>query len=126
MQWQSNYQQQSKFNSAIIKIKRMNAVWGNIHRCVRTGDMGAMEWELDIAWAELEADTSKPQLDEYNKINKEISEVKNRNSKNLKEYRDKKSGVYQALLKKWIFLFKIEKHQGWRTAYYDPAEEELD
>jgi len=114
-------QQQSKFNAGVRKIARMDRIWYNVHRHIRSGDLTSLKWELDIAWAELEADASDDHVIELGKMDKDILIAEKEPSSS-----QKKAKMYRALMAKWIFLFRIEKTQGWRTAYHNPMDEELD
>lgn len=115
-----NEQQQSKFNAGVRKIARMDRIWYNIHKFIRAGELNSLKWELDIGWAELEADASDDQVNQIAEMDKDILNAEKELDKNQKN-----SKLYHTLMAKWILLFRVEKSQGWRTAYYDPSEDEL-
>jgi len=104
---------QSRFNSATFKIYRLNNCWSNVNKHWREADFQSMNWELDIIWSELWCDATKDHKEIVENINKSVKKAKN------------KEQFINALVKKWHFLFEVEKDQGLGKSYYDPEEYSL-
>ena len=103
---------QSKYNSGMLKIGRLNICWMNCSNAWRNADLSRLGLELDLGWLELEADSRKEDQEVMLNLDKSISHSKGNNK-------------WFTLKKKWIALLRIEKGQGLGKAYHDDSEDEL-
>jgi hypothetical protein len=113
--------QSSKVNAGQLIIFRLNSLWNNVIHYWRTGQDDKLAWELDMIWFELSADVVKKELEEYERLNQELNKAKT-----IQDLVERRKRVFNALSQKWMFLKRIEKHQGLGKTYRDPTEDELD
>ena len=119
-------QKLSKYNGAIAQLYRLDALWQDTHRHSRSGKLKEWNWDLDRIWCELAADASQKKNDGDNKESDEeifegfhskISEaLKNKDFEEL----------YHTLLKKEIFLRKLQNKQGKGAAYEESVDEYME
>jgi len=102
----------SKYNSAIAQLYRIDALWIKAHRSAIGGDLLGWNWVLDRIWCELAANVKDDKVKIFNDFVVEISDIKG-----------KKDILYHVLLRKEIFLRKIQNDQGKGDAYADSIEE---
>ena len=124
----------SRFNSGMLINLRMNNLWVLTHNYARKGNYSDWSGVLDRLWCELSADVTDDKAgDEINKkfedIEKELAKVGVTNWSKVHGFaeRDAKAKLimtkqYRLLMKKEIFLRKLQNKQGKGTAYYDESE----
>ena len=110
---------QSKYNSAALKLMRMNESWTNCRRYWRKGDYQSLNEELKLIWLELQTD-SRPD------DRKVIMKLKEDYALLLRERKgpSREKKIFDLLEMKWELLFDIEKAQGLGKSYVDPTEDE--
>lgn len=131
----------SKINSAVIVNINLNNLFVDFTRHYRTGKYLSANSDLDCIWIILGGDigikkdkTDDKTEDSYNVIEKELSEsgtlqdsvqVKGFDPIDDKQL-DKLKGQKVVLLKKAMFLRKLQNKQGKGTAYQDEKEGDFD
>jgi hypothetical protein len=113
---------QSKFDSGMFKILRLNRGWDNCHKYYRNADLRNLNKELNLIWRELKTDAEKNESGKVERINMKLRLIK----KNVKSPLTRKGMLARALEKKWDILYAIEKKQGLGKRYINPDEDELD
>lgn len=123
----------SKINSAMIVNITLNELWKDSFRHFRDGKYSSWNNDLDAIWTILggEPDTDET---EYNKINKQLIELGNISNgiepcgfnKITKELINKLNNQKSILLKKALFLRRLQNTQGKGTAYHDADEDYMD
>ncbi len=111
---QENNELLSKFNEAGAQLFRIGNLWTACHYYRKRGNLSQWNVHLDSVWLELSAD-AKPEHEK--KIN-------NFNSLILK-YKGHKDIVYQILMKKEMFLRKLQNAQGKGSTYQDPDADDM-
>ena len=133
-------QSQSKYNSAMAQLYRLNDLWNKSHEFAIKGNYDAYKFTLDRAWVELAPDCSDKQVQtkkEYllllNKISKTLRNIQlgKKPDKRLspsmeKDERITRGRYYSALQRYEIFLRKILNSQGKGSAYRDVSSEEIE
>jgi len=126
----------SKFNSGMLINLRLNNLWILTHNYARKGLYSDWSGVLDRIWCELSADI--PDSEEGIKTNKlfdnieiELSVVGVTNWGRIDGFQEKDAKMklfmtkqYRLLMKKEIFLRKLQNKQGKGTAYYDESEDD--
>ena len=132
----------SKINSGMLINLRLNDLWKDAHRHARAGKYSAWNDDLDRVWCELGGD--EKEIDEDDKDYEDSSDDKY--NKLTLAYADACKGVKKlvgfqthtsdskvsfaaqkkALIKKEIFLRRLQNQQGKGTAYHDSAEDYMD
>lgn len=105
----------SQFNSAISILMRLDNLWKDTHTHMRQGDMVKWNWDLDRVWCELAADADEADFATFDKYVAEIALQK-----------DNKSLLYHVILRKEIWLRKLENKQGKGTSYKDSVSDYMD
>ena len=133
----------SKINSGMLIVLRLNDLWKDSHRHSRAGQYSKWNDDLDRVWCELASD-SKPLTDKEKKAGKlsaddEYDALTLAYAVSCKD--GKKTGGFEkptegfkvssakqkvALIKKEIFLRKLQNIQGKGTAYHDSSEDYMD
>ena len=125
----------SKFNSGMLINLRLNNLWILTHNYARKGLYSDWSAVLDRLWCELAGDISdddkgKAIEESFYKIDEEIAKVGVTNwGKTHEGFAEKTQALkllqtkqYRLLMKKEIFLRKLQNKQGKGTAYYDESE----
>jgi len=124
----------SRFNSGMLINLRLNNLWVLTHNYARKGHYSDWSGVLDRLWCELSADIGDDDAGE--KTNKKFYDIEEELNKvgvtNWSKYggfegKDAKAKLimtkqYRLLMKKEIFLRKLQNKQGKGTAYYDESE----
>ncbi len=119
----------SKYNSGALINMRLNDLWQDAHRHKRKGKYSDWNGDLDAVWCELAGDVKEgsDKDKDFMKINLKLAEYKpilnwdenagfkKMNNDSLK----KKSFQYFYLIKKEVFLRRLQNVQGKGTAYGD-------
>lgn len=109
---------QSRYNSALLKLGRMNESWMTCRRHWRVGDYVSLYDELRLIWKELVADATKDQKEEFKKyVNNYKNKLKEKNFLTLKQE------IFEILSELWDFLTVVEKEQGLGKSYINPEED---
>lgn len=123
----------SKFNSGALINLRLNNLWVLTHNHARTSNYSEWNSLLNRIWCELAADTVEGGEEEkdLNAIEQELSKagVKNWNSttgfeKTTYEEMKTRTKQYRLIMKKEIFLRRLQNKQGKGTAYYDNTQDD--
>jgi len=133
----------SKINSGMLIVLRLNDLWKDAHRHARDGRYSKWNDDLDRVWCELASD-SKPLTDkekkagalsadeEYDKLTltfaEECGDIEKPTGfqKHSKDAKSKFAAQKRALIKKEIFLRRLQNIQGKGTAYHDSSEDYMD
>jgi len=110
---------QSKYNSAALKLMRMNESWTNCRRYWRSGKYNALNEELKLIWLELQTDARPDDRESIKAMKKEYAKLLN-----VKKGPERDKRIFDLLEAKWELLFDIEKAQGLGKSYVDPTEDE--
>lgn len=127
----------SKINSAMIVNMTLNELWKDSFRHFRDGKYLSWNNDLDTIWTILggEPDIENSPIEKnYNEINKELSNLGNLFNelevrgfdKINKECIIKLNKQKSVLLKKALFLRRLQNRQGKGTAYHDADEDYMD
>jgi len=135
--------QTSKINSGMLIVLRLNDLWKDSHKHARDGQYAKWNDDLDRVWCELASD-EKPLTEKEIKAGKLTAEAEYdkwtlayaeacKDIKKLTGFQKpdesaKFSAAAQkaALIKKEIFLRKMQNIQGKGTAYHDSSEDYMD
>jgi hypothetical protein len=117
----------SKLNSGMLQIFRLDFLWKERHTHARRGDYSKWNEDLDSIWCELAGDVQEGDSNEkkYNQLDLEYSKSlittkqkkgfeKSSSEEVISRIRQKK-----ALMKKELFLRRLQNTQGKGTAYND-------
>ena len=119
----------SKFNSGALINMRLNNLWVDSHTHKRNGKYLSWNGDLDAVWCELGGDVKEEDESnkKYNEIEEQLSKLSpilNWNSHgqydNLTtELKLLQNKQYRILIKKELFLRRLQNKQGKGTAYDD-------
>ena len=126
----------SEYNSAFFMNKRLHELWEDSNKHKRSGAYAQWNGDLDAVWCELGSDVAEDgeQEKKFQKINLELKEcnpVLNWNASSQFDASSqkmllKKTQQYQVLMKKEIFLRRLQNKQGKGTKYIDPDEDDFE
>ena len=127
----------SKINSAMIVNMTLNELWKDSFRHFRDGRYLSWNNDLDTIWTILggEPDVEKSDIEkDYDNINKELIKEGNLSNgieskgfnKVDKEYLNKLNRLKSILIRKALFLRRLQNKQGKGTAYHDADEDYMD
>lgn len=138
-------EKKSKFSSGLNIVMRLDELWKDTHKHSRNGEYGLWNTDLDRIWLELardlkEEDEEKVNQTSYNEANEkfkgfegEIADVGNfedtinDNFKGLtKEDVKKRNSQYNLLMKKQLFLARLENELGKGTTYSEGDDDDFD
>lgn len=102
----------SIYNAAISQLYRLDQLWQDCHRYRNSGQLMKWNYTMDSIWTELGSDAQKGDVEGFDEFIKFIIENK-----------DNKGKLYQILMKKEIWLRKLQNTQGKGTAYEDILED---
>lgn len=122
----------SKYNSASLMNMRLNNLWILVNEHARKGHYNEWNAALDRIWCELASDVKENSDEEkyFININTELGNLglKSWGAKgfNILDYKEKLSMTkqYMVLMKKEIFLRRLQNKQGKGTAYYDESDDD--
>lgn len=112
---QVNEEKKSKYNAAVSQIYRLDSLFQKATLSRSVGNLKRWNWILDGIWIELASDASE----EHEKI---FTDFVNE----IVKYKDNKAMMYQTLMKKEIWIRKLQNKQGKGTAYQDGSEDDFD
>lgn len=124
----------SRYNSAELENRALDALWKQAQNFCSAGLYDKWNISLDLLWGILAGDVSEkdPEQQKYIDFSKEISETGILASPNVTGFSSEKKSVetrakqYAILLRKHIWLKRLQNSQGKGTAYQDPFEDELE
>ncbi len=133
----------SKINSGMLINLRLNDLWKDAHRHARAGKYSKWNDDLDRVWCELGGDvkplTEKEKKDKKKGNEEEYDELTLKYAKSCKnvpditgfqkhskEAKTSFAKQKQSLIKKEIFLRRLQNTQGKGTAYHDSSEDYMD
>lgn len=133
----------SKFSSGLNIIMRLDELWKDTHRHARDGLYKMWNLDLDRIWLELSRDLKEEKTEElegystiekeFNKFDKEISDLgvisdteKEGFKKLTPEDIKNRNNFYKILMRKQLFLARLENKLGKGTTYEDLEDEDLD
>lgn len=124
-------QKQSKFNSTIAILMRIDILWKDAHHHSRAGSYDKWNIDLDRVWCELAADVEEGKDDDkkFDTLNETINNIgfkKPINPKTGARVLINKCSLYMAIMKKEIFLRKLQNKQGKGVAYEESIEDYMD
>ncbi len=105
----------SKYNSAVSELTRIDFLFQAGNNWKSQGRYDKWNEKLDTIWMELAADGTKAHYKKFDIYTRLII----RNFSN-------KQRLYHILMKKQIFLKKLQNDLGKGTAYYDPDDDLLE
>lgn len=138
MAWKKDYNeeveesQQSRINAAGLINSTLEKLWLDSYNAMAVGKYMLWNTKLDSIWAILGGDEKEgSEVDkEITKINLQIYKNGNLKSKTGNGFDEKENPnnavQYQLLLKKSVFLRRLQNKQGKGTAYENPDMEDFD
>ncbi len=102
----------SVYNAAISQLYRIDKLWQDCHSYRNSGQLMKWNYKLDSIWTELASDATKDHFEDFDEFIEFIIKSK-----------DNKGKLYQVLMKKEIWLRKLQNTQGKGTAYEDVLED---
>lgn len=136
-------QQLSKINSGMLIILRLNELWKDAHRHARKGNYSKWNDDLDRVWCEIGGDEKEVDEDDkdyskssdvlYKKLTLDYADTCKEGNNKPKGFEQLDSNAKisitkqkQALIKKELFLRRLQNKQGKGTAYHDSSEDYMD
>ena len=133
----------SKINSGMLIVLRLNDLWKDAHRHSRGGQYSKWNDDLDRVWCELASDekpltakekkagnlTAEEEYDKWTLVYaKACQNGKKTNgfAKPDEKFKISSATQKQALIKKEIFLRRLQNIQGKGTAYHDSMDDYMD
>ena len=125
----------SKINSAMIVNMTLNELWKDSFKHSRAGLYLSWNNDLDTIWTILGGEPDAKQLEkDYNNINSELFKIGNlSNSSECRGFNridadtlNKLTKQKAILLRKALFLRRLQNTQGKGTAYHDADEDYMD
>lgn len=123
----------SKYNSGIAQIYRLDNLWKDVNRHSREGKYLLWNEDLDRIWSELARDLKETEfklkekeINELDSIIANVQPFKDGGSgfnPTTKEDNTKRNEQYKALMKKELFLRRLENFVGKGTAWEDEEED---
>ena len=111
----------SKINSAGFELARMDALWTKCHLYREHGNLAKYNDILDSLWTEIGSGLNP----DNKKDNKYIQQMSDFNTKIIRN-RKNRNILNQYLMKKHIFLKRLQDLQGKGTAYQDEDEDAIE
>lgn len=111
--------QRSKLNAGGLDLIRLHNIWERCHVAKRSGRLSNWNDELDCAWTELAGDLDP-------KSNKELFDQYNLLIKLIVKYRRDKVILNQILMRKQIFLKRLQNKLGKGTAYIEDGQDDFE
>lgn len=127
--------QVSQYNEAVAKLMRIGSLWTMAHSSAIQRNYYKWNAVLDEVWKELAADTEKEGTEESDIDNFNLSLSKLQPlyqigstgfNKQDKSSKDKMAKQYTILVKKEIYLRRLQNKLGMGTKYKDMYEDEID
>lgn len=125
----------SKYSGAIAQLYRIDDLWKDVHKHSRQGDFVKWNLDLDRLWSELSEDIkdNSPEDLEFKKINKVLADNGLFNMKRPVGFSSPSAKdlgshglMYVLLLRKEIFLRRLQNKQGKGAKYEDSIEDYMD
>lgn len=125
----------SKINAAALINLIIAKLWEDSHRNSRTGDLSKWNADLNCIWVELAGDveSESDQENEFKKIETEIvnsGSLSKKKATGFEQVTDNEilrhAKQHNLLMKKAVFLKRLQNAQGKGTAYQDNADDYMD
>jgi hypothetical protein len=123
--------QTSKINSGFLQVQRLDTLWRETHNAAKVGNYKLWNEMLDRIWCELGGDVREGDENEkkYDMLLREYAQIIMPNKKggfDIVSDEERLSIVKQKmiLIKKELFLRRLQNIQGKGTAYDDSEDEE--
>lgn len=127
----------SKINSAGLQNLSLHELWKEARNHARAGNFQKWNADLDMIWGELfdfdfKSKKENNPVEEFNKLNEVIYKLGTLNPPAIIGFSDNRvlddirAKQYLALLKKHVWLKKLQNIMGKGTAYRDPYEDEFE
>lgn len=125
----------SRYNSAADQLQRIGQLWKEANTCAKQGSHHEWNRILDTIWRELAGDLpdNSPQEKNFNDLVQEILRVlplSNTSTKSFNKIKEnshsKVSKEYIILMKKDIFLRRLQNNLGKGSAYKDEFEDDFE
>lgn len=127
----------SKYNSGVAIILRLDALWKDTHTHSRAGNYSLWNSDLDRVWCELSRDLDETKYkkveNEFSKIDEELENlgsfkdyIGNSFDKLNKDEVSKRNKQYKVLMKKELFLRRLENDVGKGTAWDEGDEDDFE
>ena len=126
----------SKYNSGALINMRLNNLWVEAHNNKRDGKYLSWNGDLDAVWCELGGDVKEDSDSDkkYNEIGQDLAKLSpildwNNSGQYTsipKELKLKQTKQYTLLIKKELFLRRLQNTQGKGTAYDDGSSEYME
>lgn len=118
----------SKYNSGVAQIYRLDELWKDTHKHRRNGLLEFWNWDLDSVWLELAGDIEEtdPRVTTFNDINLNINELQSQLNKKVIRYETFRQKFYLLLMKKELFLRRLQNEIGKGSAYLDDMDDYFD
>lgn len=115
----------SAFNTAEFINYRIHFLWLDAHRHSRDGRYEKWNIDLDRLFIEFVADANEEEIEKFDSINQEISDIGFKYNKETNRLQGLHN-LYKLLIKKEIFLKNLEKVQGKGAKYEESIEDYMD
>ena len=121
-------EKQSQFHAGMFLPISLNRLWNNAQDHCRAGLFHKWNYDLDMLWTIMAGDCGEGSEEElrYEKFCKELSAAGDLHPPTTKgfekvpqEYHTRKAKQYAILLKKHIWLIRLQNKQGKGTKYVD-------
>lgn len=137
---EENQNKTSKFSSGLNIIMRLDELWKETHKDSKNGKFKDWNTDLDRIWLELARDFDdeneeefteyKKKFDKFDEDIKKIGKIQDKlpdGFENLTEEDiGKRDKHYETLMKKQLFLARLENHLGKGTTYDDGDDDDFD
>jgi len=108
-------EKKSKYNAAVSQIYRLDNLFQKAEHYRSVGNLKKWNWILDSIWIELASDSNTNENEIYEKFKSIIS-----------KYMKNRGIFYQILMRKEIWIRKLQNKQGKGTAYIDDSEDDFE
>ena len=128
-------QKVSRFNAAALINLILSELWKDSYRHSRSGEFSKWNADLNCLWMELAGDVAPDSEEEkqYDTIEYELASAGSLIGKKLtgfkiisKDEMIRNAKQYRILMKKAVFLKRLQNKQGKGTAYQDSADDYMD
>ncbi len=130
-------EQTSKYSSGVNIIKRLDTLWIDTHTHSRAGKYMLWNSDLDRIWLELARDLKEKKYDStlknFNETDEELTKFANFNDHPPEGFGEvtpemitQRNKIYQLLMKKQLFLARLENKLGKGTTFADDDEDDFD
>ena len=125
----------SKINAAGLINLILADLWRDSYKHSRNGEFSKWNADLNCLWMELAGDVKKDSDEEkeFAQLDQDLAKIGTLTKKKLDGFKEAQDGElvksarqYQLLMKKALFLKRLQNAQGKGTAYRDDADDYMD